>query len=310
MANECCRHGGHDAAVDAARDEQSVRDVAHELPVHRRFEGVTETGGIEGVVRQEPGLRPLRFVVPLEPLLPLVAQEEVAGGHLLDALAGVEQPFHLGRDVQALVAIPADVQRVHADRVPRDQIRVARRVVDHEREDAVDAVQEVPRVVLVVEVEQHLAVRARLELVGSPEPSAQVLVVVDLAVDRQHVARERIDERLRAVLDVHDREPLMGEDGPVARPDAAPVGPAVPQLPARRERLPPELAQVGPRRVDVENGRYSAHNTTVPSSRLFRSGAARPGPARRPASRLGEGPVPWRLPLVGVIGRMRVRPAI
>ncbi len=63
---------------------------------------------------------------------------------------------------------------------------------------------------------------------GFPEAVAQVLVVVDLAVDRQDRALERVDQGLGAMLHVHDGEALVDQDGVVIAVDAAPVRPPVP----------------------------------------------------------------------------------
>ena len=122
----------------------------------------------------------------------LVPEVEVPRWKLADPLALPGERLHLRRHKHVLVAIPSDVEGNHANRVARDQERLATRIVQDEAEDAVDPVQEFARIPLVVEVEEHLAVRERLECVRPPQPSAQVAVVVDLPVYREYGARIHI----------------------------------------------------------------------------------------------------------------------
>jgi len=65
-----------------------------------------------------------------------------------------------------------------------------------------------------VEGEDDLAIAAGL--VGVPLRQwslADVLVVVDLAVDRQHSFCFGVDHGLRSAQDVHDGQSFMGDDG-------------------------------------------------------------------------------------------------
>src|SRR5262249_2695148 len=115
------RDGRDDRAVDPARDEHAVRDVAHELPVDSRLERLAQLGRLERLRWARLFGRPARRVVALEPLLRLVTEVEVAGRELLDPLADADQRLHLRGDVEPLLAIPADVERDHADRIARDE---------------------------------------------------------------------------------------------------------------------------------------------------------------------------------------------
>src|ERR1051326_9532191 len=62
-------------------------------------------------------------------------------------------------------------------------------------------------------------------------------VVVNLAVHAQHGARVAVDERLRAVLDVDNREPLVGDECALAGVDAAPIGTAMAHARRHFQRL-------------------------------------------------------------------------
>ena len=109
-----------------------------------------------------------------------------------------------------------DEQRLLAEAVARQQQAAAALVPEGEREHAVERVHEL-RAVLLVEVDEHLGVRAAAE--GVPallEQVAQLAVVVDLAVQRRpHVAR-LVGERLVAAGDVDHAE------APRAERDASP----------------------------------------------------------------------------------------
>jgi hypothetical protein len=134
----------------------------------------------------------------------LVTEIEVARRKLLDALANANERLHLGGDVQALLPVPADIQGNDADRIARDEKRFPRGIVEHEREDAVHALEELLRRLLFIEVQDHLAIGGGLENVVGLQRGPQRPVVVDLAVDRQRRARARVDQWLRAVLDIDD----------------------------------------------------------------------------------------------------------
>ena len=109
--------------------------------------------------------------------------------------------------------VAAGVERDHADGIAGDHVPVAPGVVEHEREDPVQLVQEVGAL-LEVEGKDDLAVRIGREgviRVAGP----QLAVVVDLAVDGQHGRRLQVAQRLGAVEHVHDGEPLVGEHRPL-----------------------------------------------------------------------------------------------
>ncbi len=152
-----------------------------------------------------------------------LAVEEMAGREIFDGPA-VQQGLELGSHVEIAVFVAPGVQRHDPHRVAGDQVAAALLVVEHEGENAVEVVQEIGAALL-VEGEDHFAVRAGGELVGRGEATLELLVVVDLAVDRQHLLAVAAVERLGAVFDVDDGQPLVGQDRLVAGVDAAPVGP-------------------------------------------------------------------------------------
>jgi hypothetical protein len=132
-----------------------------------------------------------------------------------------------------------------------------RAVPEGEGEDPAEVVEKpLPLPVM----QDDLAVRPGLKRVRLGERPLQVLVVVDLAVDRQRRPSIRPVQRLGAVLDVDDGQALVGQDGAVGRVDAAPVGPAVPLALRQRERGFAEPDRIG---LELEDGENAAHRSSL-----------------------------------------------
>jgi hypothetical protein len=202
----------HDARVEAAAQEDADGHVAHHLTLDRPDENlarVTSGGGRHG--RGEPHETALRR--------PVVPRRE----HLDVALPVAVERRHLRREPHAPPA-PGPVERLDTDRVARREEALARPGED-EGEHPAELVERVGPV-LIDQVEGDLVVRRRPKArVG--EPTADRLVVVDLAVaDEPQIAGRA--ERLRAALDVDDRQAPVPEPRVVAdRHAALVVGAAV-----------------------------------------------------------------------------------
>ena len=111
-----------------------------------------------------------------------------------------------------------------------------------------------------VQGQYHLAVAARLELVAAGIAAADVLMVVYLAVDGEHLFLVWREERLLARLGVYDAEALMAQYGRAAGVYAAPVGAAVTDFLAHAQSL---LAQLRSLLLNVEDRYYSTHISFV-----------------------------------------------
>src|SRR5262249_55511572 len=166
-------------------------------------------------------------------------------------LRGKEQSGGRAGIVQGLLAHP----------VAGEHQPLRARVPQGEPEHALELVDEIEPALL-VEMRDHLGVAARPEAMARAlETLAQRAVVVDLPVaDDQHVAA-LVRERLRAVLDVDDREAPAAESRPSldARPIA--VGTAVDQRATHPAEGDPVRLEAG------------AHHHTIDA-------AHQPGPAR------------------------------
>ena len=185
------------------------------------------------------------------PLLPHVAGREephiVAMGH--DGL-------HLRGNPEPSLAIRSVVQGDDADGVARNDPMVLAGVVQHEGVHAGQVLDQAGTFGA-VEGEDDLAIAAGL--VGVPlgqRPFADVLVVVDLAVDRQDGLRFGVDHGLRSAQDVHDGQALMGDDGTGMFADARPVWSPVPLAQAGLQH---ELAVPGVFSRSVEQGGNRTH---------------------------------------------------
>src|SRR3546814_7602985 len=88
---------------------------------------------------------------------------------------------------QAAVAVVAPVQRTYTDRVARDHRPPARLVPQREGEDAVEPVEPGAWIgVLRIQRGDHLAVGAALVVVATRQRLLESMMVVDLAIDREH----------------------------------------------------------------------------------------------------------------------------
>ena len=133
--------------------------------------------------------------------------------------------FGFRREDEASVVGQGPIQRLFTNPVPHQQQAVAARVVYGEREHTVQGVETLgtERQVL---FEDHFGVR------GGPkrraprgETGAQVLEIIDLAVeDEVHPAASRHERLGRPLGEVDDLEASVGEDTSVVRKYGHPVG--------------------------------------------------------------------------------------
>ena len=171
---------------------------------------------------------------------------------------------------------------------------------DREREHA-DEVVDAAGAPAVVGLEHHLGVRGREEAVaGGLQLLAQLLVVVDAAVEDQRQPEVAVDHRLRAARgQVDDRQPPVPERDRPVRDDAVGVGAA------RRHGIghPGHGGDVGRPTVEADLSADTAHVASAPYAELGRSGcrsvsrcpccrrpttSSRPGSARRDPGQPGR----------------------
>ncbi len=245
--------GGDDGRIQPAGEQHAVGHVAHQLALDRRFQRGLELRLVADVVLDRAVFHPVALVPGFK--LAILAPQVVSRREGFDALAHRHQRLHLGGDIEVAVLVAAGVEGDDPHVVATNQVGILLRVVEDKGEDAVEIVQE-GRALLLVEGEQHLTVGVGLELEVDLEVFLQLLVVVDLAVDRQHMGAFGVVERLGAVARVDDGQALMHQNGLVGAVDAGPVRPAVTKSLGHLQRRFAQGCCIG---FDVQNAENRTH---------------------------------------------------
>ena len=113
-----------------------------------------------------------------------------------------------------------------ADGVTGDEEGVTLLVVEHEGENAAQVLEKVDAF-LTVERQYDFAIAARLKRIFSGHATANLLMVVNLAIHCQDLLAVGRIKRLPATLGIDDAQSLMGKDGGATTIDAAPIGTAM-----------------------------------------------------------------------------------
>jgi hypothetical protein len=167
-----------------------------------------------------------------------------------------EQRLQFGPEQQGAVAKLGKEKRLHTQPVAGEEKAVAIRVVDGQREHAVQPLQAI-RSPLPPRGQDGLRVAVGLEDVSLLlEAGTHLLVIVDLAVEGNHHAPVGRHHRLGAALQIDDRQAPMPEAHARPGPHAAPVGAAMGKHVGHR--LDP-LGIDGLGHVDVEDSGDAAH---------------------------------------------------
>ena len=211
-----------DGAVESARQQHPVGNVAHQLALYGGFQGVMQFVHRRRVVFHGVIVRPFAFVPAGH--LAFAAPVVVPRRERFVALALPFERLQLAGTVDGAVGVIADVEGNHANGVACDEELVALLVVEGEGEDAVQLFQEV-HAPLTVEGQDDFAVAPRPEAVVELLP--QRAVVVDFPVDGEDLPAVSREEGLSAALRVDDGETFVCQDGRASAVDAAPVGAAV-----------------------------------------------------------------------------------
>ena len=103
------------------------------------------------------------------------------------------------------------------------------RVIEHKGEDTVESVDEVGAI-LFVERQNDLAVGTRLKLISSSKLATDILMVVYLAIDGEHLLAIGREQWLTTREGIYDSQSLMCQNGISITIDSAPIGTAVSYL--------------------------------------------------------------------------------
>ena len=140
-------------------------------------------------------LHPVATIVPLHAWVntPIVMTWQ----EWLVALTLAFEGFQLAGYINRAVAVVTNIKRNHANRVAGNEKLVLLFVVEHKGKDAAEVFQEVDAL-LTIEGQDDLAVRACLELVLTSIATTNLLVVIYLSIDSQHLFVVWREERLSA----------------------------------------------------------------------------------------------------------------
>ena len=170
--------------VESARQQHTVRHVAHQLALNGTFECVVDSLYRCGVVLHGIVLHPVALVVTL---LSWVGTPVVmAGQERLVVLALALEGFQLRGYVHLSVGIATNVQWDNANRVASNQEFVGFLVVKGKGKDTAQVFQEVDTF-FAVQGQDYLAVATRLEIVLTGIAATYLLMVVNLAVNGKHL---------------------------------------------------------------------------------------------------------------------------
>ena len=108
----------------------------------------------------------------------------MTGQERLVVLALSFERFQFGGHIHLAVGIATDIKGNHTDGVAGNEKLVGLLIVEHEGKDAAQVLEEV-NTFLAIERQDDLAVGARLELILPSIAAADILMVIDLAIDSQ-----------------------------------------------------------------------------------------------------------------------------
>ncbi len=284
-----CHERDERPAVHTARQERPDRNVRDELPLRRRREQraqprdrlVVARAVARGLWRAPEAMHALAAGADLErrsgldrayPAQQRPARGEVLPGEEVPELDAVDVPHprepagqeraDLGSERDA-TAVARDEQRLDPEPVAGEHERTAPRKPQREREHAVETREGVEPAV-VEQPEGDLDVAAGAEAVAARELAPELAVVVDLAVEHDDGTVVLEPDRLRAGLEVDDREAAETERdvGVLVRPVV--VGTAVDH---RGRHARDAAAAVGAVALGVEDAADAAHRrSSVPET--------------------------------------------
>lgn len=145
---------------------------------------------------------------------------------LLNRLAHAIESFHFAGDVCCAVLAPSNIKRHYSEVVSGDEEVAGTFVEESERKNATQHIAQ-GWSVLVIEIQDNLAVRLRFPGVRPVQGVAQCDMIVDLSVHSQRPTRGNVEKGLGAVLNIDDGKAFVREHCAFAGIDATPVRPAV-----------------------------------------------------------------------------------
>ena len=217
-------NGGNHRRVETAAEQHTIWHVGHQLSLHGFLQSVVDGSDTYRIVLHGIIFHPIATVIPFHAGLfaPIVMTRQ----ERLVTFALAFECLQFGGHVEGAIAVVANVERYDADGVAGDEEGVTLLVVEHEGEDAAQVLEKVDAF-LTVERQNDFAIAARLERILPGHTTANVLMVVNLAIHRQNLLAVGRIKWLPSTLGIDDAQSLMGKDGGATTIDAAPIGTAM-----------------------------------------------------------------------------------
>ena len=127
-------NGGNDTGIQAAAEQHSIRDVAHQLPLDGCGEGIVDIFYAGRIVFHGGIVKPVALVIT--PHARFLAPVVMPRQERLVALALSLQCFQLAGNIDFSVAVVSYIKRYDADGIAGNQELVPLLVIEGEGEDA------------------------------------------------------------------------------------------------------------------------------------------------------------------------------
>jgi hypothetical protein len=183
----------------------------------------------------------------------LLAPVVVTWQEWLVTLALAFQSFEFAGHIDSAISVITNVKRYNTDRVTGNEEFIRLLVVEHKGKDAAELFQHPANLFVSattplalrrgaggeapIQGEDDLTIATRLKLILTSIATTNLLVVIDLAIDSQHLFAVWREQRLSTTLWVHDTQSLMGKDGRPTTIDTTPVRSAMADLLTHLQRF-------------------------------------------------------------------------
>ncbi len=233
--------GTDDATVKTARKQHSIRHVAHHLAFHCRTKTIAYGIAAGGIVLHIVVFHPVTLIPRLHSgvLAPII----VAGQERFIAVALAFKSLQLTCHENFSVVIISYIKRNDSDMVAGYEEGILLLVIKGKGENAVQVFKKVKSLVA-VKRKDHLTVATCLKIITSLISCPDLLMVIYLAVDGQHLFAIRREQRLVSTLGIDDAQTLMRQYGTARTMYAAPVWTTVAYLLTHAESLGAQLRRL------------------------------------------------------------------
>ena len=181
---ELLRQCRDDTTVKTTAQQHTIGHVTHQLALHGSSKSITDSLHRSRIILHVIIVEPVTLIVALHTWL--LAPVVVTGQEGFEALALSLKGLEFAGHINSAVGIITNIKRYHTNGVSGNEEFVALLVVEHKGKDAAEVFEEVDAF-LAVEGKDDLTVATRLEVIRSSKAATNLLMVIDLTVDSQHL---------------------------------------------------------------------------------------------------------------------------